>query len=578
MPGGPSWVPWLAGAWAVQLVVLGLLLRSPAHPHAPADAFEKSRADANRDANSAALHHPSSAATTGTGRRSSPHAPRPTPGASPTTAPPHAHPQQKRRPSSFLSWLTAPLRADRRRNDINNGPARLAAASTSCPPLGRRAFLLDPGPDNPYPKPPSPSADAALPPALQLGIFHADWCELFGPQAAAGVQRLLAACPQLVVADSGFGSAAELATTAVHRWSTDSGAGAGAGAGDAPTESALPLFLRLCAAGSMLNTPSPTYAACADLRFFYRRPEYFWTIGDSAFGQTSAPPPLRLHQPFHVRLHRSAELPQQLQPPQYALRPLFLDSGTSFIPCNRAEVGRLGTSHTSHKSSKPFQPTPLPPPAQVNTFVAKYGDDRGPEAMHFRAEARALLARAKAVLDGLGVPFWLSSGTLLGWLRQCDFIAHSKDVDVGIFIDDYQPALVEAMAAQGLQLTHRFGRPEDSFELSFASEHGLKLDMFFFYRDAGVFWNGGTQARTGRKFKYSFAPFEMCWGDLAGIKARVPCPPLPYIKANYGEDWNTPVKKWDWKSSPPNVQPNGAWPESEWAETVRCFNCQHKIQ
>jgi len=42
---------------------------------------------------------------------------------------------------------------------------------------------------------------------------------------------------------------------------------------------------------------------------------------------------------------------------------------------------------------------------------------------------------------------------------------------------------------------------EDSFELSFLG-HDIKLDVFFFYEEADYMWNGGTQARTGKKFKW----------------------------------------------------------------------------
>ena len=42
---------------------------------------------------------------------------------------------------------------------------------------------------------------------------------------------------------------------------------------------------------------------------------------------------------------------------------------------------------------------------------------------------------------------------------------------------------------------------EDSLELSFVSED-VKLDIFFFYEDGDIVWNGGTQAKSGRKFKW----------------------------------------------------------------------------
>ena len=148
---------------------------------------------------------------------------------------------------------------------------------------------------------------------------------------------------------------------------------------------------------------------------------------------------------------------------------------------------------------------------------------------------------------------------------QCDFIVHAKDVDVGIHIEDFRWSLVPAMRTAGLELTHRFGRVNDSLELSFKGPNGLKLDCFFFYTDVrvclydclrsmvpmpcrtryarfkdsqlmhrrvqeGYMWNGGTQARTGRKFKYRFPPFDLCWAELTGIRVRVPCNPLPYVQ------------------------------------------------
>jgi hypothetical protein len=74
-------------------------------------------------------------------------------------------------------------------------------------------------------------------------------------------------------------------------------------------------------------------------------------------------------------------------------------------------------------------------------------------------------------------------------------------VDLGIFITDYRSSILTAMQAQGFRLTHRFGYLNDSFELSFKLDD-LKVDLFFFYVDekANLFWNGGTQARTGFVF------------------------------------------------------------------------------
>ena len=201
-------------------------------------------------------------------------------------------------------------------------------------------------------------------------------------------------------------------------------------------------------------------------------------------------------------------------------------------------------------------------------------------AQLFRRQARELLLRAATVLHALEIPFWISSGTLLGWHRQCGWLERSGDVDMGIFAEDYSPDMLGPLLAAGLRLSHRFGRVEDGFELSFdltMAGQVLKLDMFFFYTDAasGTYWNGGTQARTGNKYRYDFAPFRLCWASFDGVEVRVPCQTGQYLEANYG-NWTVPVGQWDWKSSPPNVRPNGRWPLDTWPTTVQCRVCDHK--
>ena len=203
-------------------------------------------------------------------------------------------------------------------------------------------------------------------------------------------------------------------------------------------------------------------------------------------------------------------------------------------------------------------------------FYSEYGLRSDAESMAFRAKAKQLLLLAIRVLGDLSVPFWLSSGTCLGWYRQCGFIPHSKDVDIGIWIKHYKPQIVQGFLDRGLQLKHQFGKIEDSFELSFTLGD-LKLDIFFFYEDETSMWNGGTQARTGKKFKYIFPKFSLCWTHMSGLTVRVPCPALPYVQANYGDNWNVLVKHWDWKASPPNVRENGEWPVHERKRVIQVF-------
>ncbi|XP_019638741.1 PREDICTED: fukutin-like isoform X1 [Branchiostoma belcheri] len=210
---------------------------------------------------------------------------------------------------------------------------------------------------------------------------------------------------------------------------------------------------------------------------------------------------------------------------------------------------------------------------QARAFYTAYGSDLTAKDVKFIRHATSLLSKSKAVLDRIGVRFWICSGTLLGWFRQCGIIPYTNDVDIGIWIKDYKDTLIPAFQAAGLSLRHKFGKMEDSFQLAFKSAN-VKIDIFFFYEEGDIMWFGATDGRTGEKFKYISPRFTLCWTEFLDMKVRVPCQTLAYIHADYGPNWYEPVKEWDWKNSAPNIQPNGQWPEEEWSEVIQYFHAK----
>ena len=230
--------------------------------------------------------------------------------------------------------------------------------------------------------------------------------------------------------------------------------------------------------------------------------------------------------------------------PQYLKSFLKNTENSKFLPCNY-ENARL--------------------------FYSKYGFDTTDESSDFRIKANQILTSVVDVLSRLNIRFWLSSGTCLGWYRQCGFIPHSKDVDIGIWIKDYNNTIIQEFKKRDFLLKHMFGKVEDSYELSFTIDD-LKLDIFFFYEDEDFMWNGGTQVKTGKKFKYLFTKFTLCWTTLNDLLVRVPCDTHKYILANYGEKWNQLIKTWDWKASPPNVRENGEWEKDQRAKVIQTFS------
>ncbi|KAJ8316623.1 hypothetical protein KUTeg_005817 [Tegillarca granosa] len=207
---------------------------------------------------------------------------------------------------------------------------------------------------------------------------------------------------------------------------------------------------------------------------------------------------------------------------------------------------------------------------RAKEFFYKYKKDTSEQALKFKRKSRQLIALGKQVLDSIGVRFWLSSGTLLGWYRQCDIIPYAQDVDFGVWIKDHKSDIVPAFEKAGLSVKNVYGKVSDSFELSFQSGD-VKLDIFFFYEESDHMWNGGTDAATAIKYKYSFPKFKLCWTIFLDLQVRVPCPTKPYIEANYGKKWFEQVKTWSWKESPANVKQNGVWPKEELDTMIQIY-------
>jgi phosphorylcholine metabolism protein LicD len=61
----------------------------------------------------------------------------------------------------------------------------------------------------------------------------------------------------------------------------------------------------------------------------------------------------------------------------------------------------------------------------------------------------ATLIHTRDALSNLGVRMFLSDGTLLGAIREKDFIAHDTDIGVGVFAEDIEPHLGDILHILG---------------------------------------------------------------------------------------------------------------------------------
>ena len=169
------------------------------------------------------------------------------------------------------------------------------------------------------------------------------------------------------------------------------------------------------------------------------------------------------------------------------------------------------------------------------------------------AHALANLVAARDALTACGARPFLVDGTLLGAIREGDFIAHDRDTDMGCFIEDHVAGMIPAMKRAGFRIGKRFGAPGRGLEYAFR-RHAIKLDVFFYYSDeAGSFH---AAWKNGQPIRYSYWPFGLAPVEFMGETFLAPDDPERFLATKYGPDWRTPVTDWDWAWGPANA---GRW-------------------
>ena len=171
-------------------------------------------------------------------------------------------------------------------------------------------------------------------------------------------------------------------------------------------------------------------------------------------------------------------------------------------------------------------------------------------------DIRKGLVEANEILKDIGVRVWMTDGTLLGYFRENDLIAHDFDADLGCLIEDFSDEIISALQKRGWELAYVWGEKKQGLELTFKKGQ-VKVDIFFFYTDEdGRLWHGAWRKHDKKLLnliKYYYDPFELKEVEFLGTKFYIPKDTLKYVSTKYGPDWKTPQKEWNWTFGPANA-------------------------
>lgn len=122
-------------------------------------------------------------------------------------------------------------------------------------------------------------------------------------------------------------------------------------------------------------------------------------------------------------------------------------------------------------------------------------------------------------------------GTLLGFIRENDFISHDDDIDLALLEDEREViyGLNESILNKGF-----IKMREDEDLISYIRDE-IYIDIYFFKRKYNYYYNHGQYV----KRHYLDVTKSIAIGD---INVHVPVASEEFLESHYGKDWKIPKK------------------------------------
>lgn len=189
-------------------------------------------------------------------------------------------------------------------------------------------------------------------------------------------------------------------------------------------------------------------------------------------------------------------------------------------------------------------------------FIGRYMNNR---RERLRTEAYRMYGletarRFDECMSKNGYKYMLIGGTMLGAIREHGFIKHDMDLDVSMWIDEYQPRMIQDLKEYGFEWLYsyqvdggRLGR-EDTFVYK-----GCRIDIFYIfpaidkYPYITDFWQEPGMLPGHYMPRRQEMPFvrETRLEKFEDMELPVPVNAEEQCVFRYGEDYMTPNPRWD---------------------------------
>lgn len=175
-----------------------------------------------------------------------------------------------------------------------------------------------------------------------------------------------------------------------------------------------------------------------------------------------------------------------------------------------------------------------------------------------------LLSKISSISKKNDLLFWLEFGTLLGAVRDHDFIKHDFDIDLGVMFKD-QEKFHKLLSEEGFELVREFilydNNQISGLERTYSYKSVL-VDIFFYHiiSDNEIFTNSFTPILNNSSYnaKAEVKGITMPYDGFEeilfkGLKVNIPRNTDQYLKKLYGENYMIPDPHFNYKNVMTNI-------------------------
>lgn len=181
------------------------------------------------------------------------------------------------------------------------------------------------------------------------------------------------------------------------------------------------------------------------------------------------------------------------------------------------------------------------------------------ENKNFLRHSEQTLKDIDNVFNSLGLLYWLDFGTLLGAVREKDFIQHDCDIDISMWLSDYTLELHLALEQDGFRKVReiQIDNGDYGLEVTYQKNH-INVDIFFYtkindkfayYHDFipldGISRIGTIEKLGGLCVREITLPIETIGNiDFKDSTYPIPEPVKEHLIGRYGENYMVRDTNW----------------------------------